>query len=141
MMGEASPPAGVYGADVAALKPIIRGEPYAILATAQIAGGSYVDFATTPAYLFLVGERQSFRKRLKWVPGDPDNDGAAEVIGGTSHVAFRLAAEWTRTEGNLPNGQNVTVYLHVGPLTGTSGYGTEIGTALVKQLADGLPVE
>lgn len=39
---------------MAALKPIIRVDSYTILATAQMAGDSYVDFATTPAYLFLV---------------------------------------------------------------------------------------
>ncbi len=128
------------------LQDLMKGEPYALLFKIRIgAAGPYVDWTTTEAYLFFVSDgRTDYRKKLVWVPGGPSNDGAAETIGGISHVAFRLSAEWTRDDANLPvenEQESYTVYFHKGPLTGTSGFGKNLGSVNVLLLPDDEPVE
>jgi hypothetical protein len=124
-----------------ALQPVTKGEPYAIVLNARVEGGPYVDFTVTPAYLFFTEMGGSCRNRLKWVPGDLENDGAAESIESISHVAFRFTAEWTRVAENLPAGRTFAVFFHVGPLTGSGVCGKEIGSVTIRNLSDGLPVE
>lgn len=123
-----------------AFEPLTKGEPYGIVFKVRRSDGSFVDFATTPAYLVLASA-EGYRKRLKWVPGDGDNDGAPETIGGISHMAFRLPAEWTRVADNLPNGSTLGVFVHLGALTGNAPLGKRVGSVTVQSLDDGLPME
>ncbi len=124
---------------MAAIPPIIKGRPWALVLKVRKPDASYVNFATTPGYLYLT--RANYRARLKYEPGEPDNEGAAETIDGISHLVFRLPSEWTREPANVPKGDALEVFLATDELTGNSGLGKRLGTVPVVVLADGGPVE
>jgi hypothetical protein len=116
------------------------GRPYTLLLDAMRPDNAYVDFATTKGYVFLVSK--THRVRWDWEPGGGANLGAPETIDGVPTLAFRIPAEWTRDSDNFPvtEATEYELTFHVGELSGTSGFGAEVGTITVHPLADGQPV-
>lgn len=124
----------------AKLDPLVTGLPWSVLLDAMTPEQEYVDFSTTKGYLRLVSK--SHRVELKYEPGAGDNDGVAETIDGVSTLAFRLSAEWTRDEENLPVTEptDYDVWFVVGELTGANAIGHYIDTIKVHPLRDGAPM-
>jgi hypothetical protein len=123
---------------MANIPDLTKGDPYAFAINAT-AAGSPVDFATTPCYLVFV--RKDYRLTLKYEPGQTGNDGVLETPGGVPTVYFRLTAEWTRIETNLPPGA-YCVHVRTGGKTGMTGRSGVVARQWqVREYEDGEPFQ
>lgn len=77
------------------LKDRVRGTPL-VLSIRNDSPGQ-VDFATTAVYLFLERE-DGLVIRLKYVPGDLDNDGVYSFVSGVQRITFKKPATWTASD-------------------------------------------